>query len=1264
MKSLFLLLYLFLTVGLAHAEILADSEADFPSTSEQGVNGWTYGYRLVDPDSDNPETYDGEADFIAFDEADGWIWNGTQWDWGNGDVPWTAVAAVSGHPNGTNSGTINEEHWVIRRWTAAVGPKPLALSWHLHKNNTNGAGTSVSINLNGQQVDYGAVEGGDDVGIDQTVYVNVNPGDHIDIALTPVGPTDDRGDGSDGSSWSAEINDTIPANPMQPDGTPFVAVSSDDSDNDDLPDAWERLFAEDLGTLSGSADTDSDNLTDLQEFEASLDPTDPDSDNDGLLDGDEIAGGTNPRKVDTDGNGLSDSQELIVDDIMAAKVGDSIEEFSGEQGLDGWLNGYRDYTADGGGENYDAESGFIPYPKSAWTGGGWDLDEGANGAPWTFHSAEGIHPNGTNNGPEHWAIRRWTADEIDQTTPLSILWKVAEQNLDGTGVTGSLHINGVQVDKATIPGGDEAGLTRLYFLNAAPGDVIDLGLTPEGANNDRNDGADGSFSWMIVSTFVPENAIQPDGSTFIPATGDDSDNDKLPDAWERQFFPNDLTQLTTGSDLDNDRLNDESEFLLGTNPNLADTDSDGLLDGAESGNGKFIDASAAGSSPLIADTDGDGLSDAEEANGNPVTNPNKADSDSDGFSDPEEIADGFDPNDPDSNKFATLIADSIAEFSEVQGENGWTDGYRDLGELPEEAPVDYDPVADFIPYPQDWWSGVQWDEPNDDGDNIPWTSQADESAHPNGTNSGGFEHWAIRRWVAEKLSDPQPLAIRYHLRATNANGTGTTVQLHINGELKDAILNEGNDIVGEERVYYANVNPGDFIDLALTPVGVDDNRSDGSDGSAFWMRVDGTVPDNATQPDGSTFVPLTLGDPHLGLPFKSPFGLLGDNPGVQERTITLKNSGSANDLTITAATLTGSDKDHFTTDLTLPLTLTTGVTQDVTITFDPQGQDGGFIAALEVASNDENKPTRTLDLTASIPDPNKLVAWYKMDETTGTRLDDSSGNGNHGTYLDNGATITLAQPGIAGGTAVRFAPDGDTAAYAEIPNFPIIENGFSISLWFQADVNIASPAGLISKNDGADGNGRPYALASSGNQLNWFGEGIPDIDGDNSPVTPDQTQHVAVTYDPATLTVNVYLDGFLTETREKASEITDVRTALQIGAVNGNFGFNGLIDDVQIYGKIISAEEAAQLQADPGRKLGGGDPVAPESNSDFRESPTSITKTGARVSINTSAAAYNVEYSEDLVTWEVIVSDASAASYEDSDATRTSKSSGYYRLRE
>ena len=89
--------------------------------------------------------------------------------------------------------------------------------------------------------------------------------------------------------------------------------------------------------------------------------------------------------------------------------------------------------------------------------------------------------------------------------------------------------------------------------------------------------------------------IDPDGTS-------DNDADGLPDAWELANLGN-LSSDGSG-DHDGDGLTNALEFRTGANPNLTDTDADGLTDEDE--------IHRHGSSPVMADTDGDGDSDETE----------------------------------------------------------------------------------------------------------------------------------------------------------------------------------------------------------------------------------------------------------------------------------------------------------------------------------------------------------------------------------------------------------------------------------------------------------------------------------------------------------------------------------------------------------------------------------------------------------------------------------------------------------------------------
>src|SRR5205823_5114250 len=92
------------------------------------------------------------------------------------------------------------------------------------------------------------------------------------------------------------------------------------------------------------------------------------------------------------------------------------------------------------------------------------------------------------------------------------------------------------------------------------------------------------------------------------STSGDSDGDGMPDDYElaKGFDPNNPADAQM--DADGDGLKNIDEFRLGTNPRVADTDGDGILDGEE----VVFGADGYITNPLLADTDGDGINDGLE----------------------------------------------------------------------------------------------------------------------------------------------------------------------------------------------------------------------------------------------------------------------------------------------------------------------------------------------------------------------------------------------------------------------------------------------------------------------------------------------------------------------------------------------------------------------------------------------------------------------------------------------------------------------------
>src|SRR5689334_1131068 len=89
----------------------------------------------------------------------------------------------------------------------------------------------------------------------------------------------------------------------------------------------------------------------------------------------------------------------------------------------------------------------------------------------------------------------------------------------------------------------------------------------------------------------------------VAATSRDRNHDRIPDSWERRYHLSTRVSAAKG-DPDHDKLNNLGEYRNKTNPRKADTDRDGLSDGAE--------VKRYHTDPRKSDTDRDGLSDGAE----------------------------------------------------------------------------------------------------------------------------------------------------------------------------------------------------------------------------------------------------------------------------------------------------------------------------------------------------------------------------------------------------------------------------------------------------------------------------------------------------------------------------------------------------------------------------------------------------------------------------------------------------------------------------
>jgi hypothetical protein len=218
-------------------------------------------------------------------------------------------------------------------------------------------------------------------------------------------------------------------------------------------------------------------------------------------------------------NGTEVAKRNAPTSIAGITVADSIADWSTNPDVtvNGWSYGYYNKTLDpdgtySGGPDLTLfpHDGLGNSPTDFWTGTGWDWFAG--NPPWTELFQETVHPNGINNGDEHWVVRRWSAT-VDANLKARVRFRKTNVN-GGDGVRVMLYHNSVQVYSQTIVGADGVGRDDTVDIpDVFIGDTLDLVLTSGDAGQD---GADGSAYSVVY--FEGEPSIPWDGAATATRT--------------------------------------------------------------------------------------------------------------------------------------------------------------------------------------------------------------------------------------------------------------------------------------------------------------------------------------------------------------------------------------------------------------------------------------------------------------------------------------------------------------------------------------------------------------------------------------------------------------------------------------------------------------------------------------------------------------------------------------------------------------------------
>ena len=208
-----------------------------------------------------------------------------------------------------------------------------------------------------------------------------------------------------------------------------------------------------------------------------------------------------------------------------------------------------------------------------------------------------------------------------------------------------------------------------------------------------------------------------------------------------------------------------------------------------------------------------------------------------------------------------------------------------------------------------------------------------------------------------------------------------------------------------------------------------------------------------------------------------------------------------------------------------------------------------------------------------------LSTWLPFDEGTGTTTADASGKGNSGALLNMlPAAWSL---GIIG-NALTF--DG-VNNYVQIINH--LGASFTMLCWIktaqafpQADPTYDG-TGIIWSDVGGPANDFVFGGTRSAGGVNrlsvYVGSGDTTISGTQQ-ISTGQWTHLAVTRDGISGAVKLYVNGVLDASGTAGTAVLNANPIINIGGntLDGRY-FNGTLDDVRIYSRVLTPGEIATL---------------------------------------------------------------------------------------
>jgi len=209
------------------------------------------------------------------------------------------------------------------------------------------------------------------------------------------------------------------------------------------------------------------------------------------------------------------------------------------------------------------------------------------------------------------------------------------------------------------------------------------------------------------------------------------------------------------------------------------------------------------------------------------------------------------------------------------------------------------------------------------------------------------------------------------------------------------------------------------------------------------------------------------------------------------------------------------------------------------------------------------------EVSDALPVDPDLIAWWGFDEGEGKRVADLSGKGHHGTVI---GSVEWVEGKIGGG--MRFREPGPSVQVQEAEDLRL-SGDLTMALWMKREGDTGDWSCLLGKGLKQD---RNYGLwLESKTRVILFQQyGAAAVNLKSlKPVPNEVWTHVAATVEGGRATL--YLDGVKDVEMPRGGPAATPPFPVGIGWAQDHGTFRGILDDVRIYRRGLTADEIRAL---------------------------------------------------------------------------------------